>query len=71
VVLKATIDAEYVILPSGQSRISRARMRVLDCVVTGENTPMTREFDHHKAHWLTHVISLGMFLGVLASFQFL
>lgn len=32
---------------------------------------MTTEYVHHKAHWLTHVISLGMFLGVLASFQFL
>lgn len=31
---------------------------------------MTRTSEY-KAHWLTHVISLGMFLGVLASLQLL
>lgn len=30
----------------------------------------TSEIDY-KAHWLTHVISLGMFLGILASLQLL
>jgi hypothetical protein len=44
---------------------------VFDCFVTGEAAPMASEHDHHKAHWLTHVISLCMFLGVLASFQLL